>query len=75
LDSFVSQVGPWIRQNRKTKGWGQVDIGIQVGVSQATVSMWERGVSSPSDEQMAELRKVFGKSAGGTRKKAEPARV
>lgn len=59
MDSFVSQVGPWIRQNRKTKGWGQVDVGIQVGVSQATVSMWERGASSPSDEQMAELRKIF----------------
>lgn len=37
-----------IRQVRQKQGWTQADLAERLGVSQSTISFWERGVETPS---------------------------
>jgi DNA-binding transcriptional regulator YiaG len=37
----------------------QVDVAIKVGVSLASYRMWEKGVTKPTDENNAKLKKVL----------------
>jgi transcriptional regulator with XRE-family HTH domain len=49
-----------LRARRTTLGLSQASLGGSVGVTQATISNWESGRSSPSGEQVAALRDVLG---------------
>ncbi|MCP3963943.1 MAG: type I restriction-modification system subunit M [bacterium] len=57
-----NRVGVWIRDSRKAQGWNQTQVGTIVGVSQGRVSQWERGQTSPSDEELRILEVVFRES-------------
>jgi transcriptional regulator with XRE-family HTH domain len=48
-----------IRANRKKLGLSQAELGEQIGVSQVTVSNWERGQTAPGSEHAAALTKLF----------------
>jgi transcriptional regulator with XRE-family HTH domain len=52
-----------IRSNRKRLGLSQAELGERVGVSQVTVSNWERGKTAPGPVDVAALEKLF--AAGG----------
>ncbi len=48
-------LGSWIRASRKAVGWTQAELGSFLGgVSQATVSQWERVKAAPGEAMHAE---------------------
>lgn len=53
-------VGDRVRRLRKSRGWDQAELGEQVGVDRPSVSNWERGVFTPSGENLIRLAGVFG---------------
>jgi transcriptional regulator with XRE-family HTH domain len=48
-----------IREARLKRGWTQVDLGQQLGVSQGTISFWERGLEQPALENLFELVRMM----------------
>ena len=51
-----------IRQLRQARGWSQLDLALEVEVSQRTVSRWERGELVPQPHNLQRLAEVFGVS-------------
>ncbi len=51
-----------IRQLREKWGWSQLDLALEVEVSQRTVSRWERGELVPQQHNLQRLAEVFGVS-------------
>ncbi len=51
-----------LRQLRKSKGVTMKDVATAIGVSEATVSLYERGLRSPSYEILLKLGEYFGVS-------------
>ena len=49
-----------LREIRKEKGYTQVDMARQVGVSITAYQLWENNVSTPNAENMKKLKKVLG---------------
>jgi len=49
-----------IRELRKKKGIQQKELSIEIGVSQPTVSDWEKGKKDPSSESLKKLAEYFG---------------
>ena len=45
-----------IKQRRKELKLTQTQLAIKVGVSLVTIQNWERGVTTPSDENLAKLK-------------------
>ena len=37
-----------IRQARQERNWTQIELAQHMGVSQGTISFWERGIETPS---------------------------
>ncbi|MEE8524624.1 MAG: helix-turn-helix domain-containing protein, partial [Thermoanaerobaculia bacterium] len=56
----IPSPGTWISASRRRLGWTQTELGRLLGVSQAQVSHWERGKSTPGDRERAEMERVFG---------------
>ena len=48
-----------IRKLRKELGLTQSDLAIKCGVSLTTIQLWERGVSTPSEENLEKLKKAL----------------
>lgn len=46
--TLVLTVGELIRKARKDAGLLQADLAVRLGVSEETISRWERNVSEPS---------------------------
>jgi transcriptional regulator with XRE-family HTH domain len=44
-----------VRQARRRRRWTQVELAQQLGVSQGTISFWERGIETPSLEHQVQL--------------------
>ena len=42
-----NNIGEFIQQSRKAKGFTQKDLGDRIGVSDKTISKWENGNSVP----------------------------
>jgi type I restriction enzyme M protein len=57
----MTKLSSWISETRKQTGLSQAAVGEKVGASQAQISQWENGKSTPSQEQLAKLEKVLGK--------------
>ncbi|WP_428630634.1 helix-turn-helix transcriptional regulator [Sphingopyxis sp.] len=53
-------LGEQLRRIRKAHGATQVALGLGVGVSTATISMWENGRRHPTGKHMAAVREFFG---------------
>ncbi|MCL2621381.1 MAG: helix-turn-helix domain-containing protein [Defluviitaleaceae bacterium] len=49
-----------VKELRVEKGIKQADLAQQLGVSQATLSNWERGVHDPANETLTRLAQTFG---------------
>jgi transcriptional regulator with XRE-family HTH domain len=53
---------PTIRQLREERGWTQLHLAIQLGVTPVTIYNWERGNSEPRVTQFRQLARLFGVS-------------
>ena len=51
-----------IRELREQRGWTQLRLAKELGVSQSTVHLWERGIMMPGEKNMRQLAKVFSRS-------------
>jgi putative transcriptional regulator len=51
-----------IHQLREDRGWTQVHLAIQLGVTPVTIYNWERGNSEPRVTQFRQLARLFGVS-------------
>ncbi len=49
-----------IKKLRKEKNMSQVEVAIAVGVSIVSFQLWERGATTPSDENLKKLKEVLG---------------
>lgn len=47
--------GEMLTSLRKAKGWFQQEFAVRAGVTQQTVSRWEKGVSRPRSKELASL--------------------
>ena len=57
---FRGEVMNIIRELRKKKGVQQKELSIAIGVSQPTVSDWEKNKKDPSGENLKKLAEFFG---------------
>jgi len=48
-----------LKQLRTSKNWTQKDLALQIGVSQNTISMYEKGNREPDMERLAEFARLF----------------
>jgi len=56
----AAEIGPWLQQIRNDRGWSQSELARLAGVSQPTISTWERGKGQPDDVQLEVIREAFG---------------
>ena len=49
----------WLQQQRTARRLSQAEVAALIGISQATISTWERGKSQPDDVQIDRLRVIF----------------
>lgn len=49
-----------IRQLREERGWTQLHLAIQLGITPVTIYNWERGNSEPRVSQFRQLARLFG---------------
>ena len=59
-DMSYQRIGRRIRQIRLMMKKTQVEFGELIGVSNITISYWECGRTTPSDDSLVKLRFVFG---------------
>lgn len=50
-----------IKDARNSLGFSQRDLGMELGVSQTKVSMWENGVHAPKAIILVKIAKLLGK--------------
>lgn len=55
----VQKIGIFLAELRKEKGWTQEQLGQQIGVTNKTVSRWEKGNYMPPVEMLLELSKLY----------------
>jgi transcriptional regulator with XRE-family HTH domain len=48
-----------IRDLRQERGWTQLQLANQLGVTPATIHMWERGKSEPTVSALRRLARLF----------------
>jgi transcriptional regulator with XRE-family HTH domain len=66
-------IGMQIRFYRKKTGLSQESLATKIGVRQYTIARWERGTTSPTPEQLAQVAKAMGVAIAdiyGTNEKA-----
>ncbi|MFN8658890.1 MAG: helix-turn-helix domain-containing protein, partial [Candidatus Obscuribacterales bacterium] len=56
--------GSALRNARRGRNLSQADLGEKLGVSAATISLWEAGERRPSDELKRRLKEIFGIRTG-----------
>lgn len=49
-----------IKQSRKDQGITQMALAVKVGVSLLTIQLWEKGVTTPTDENYKKLLAALG---------------
>lgn len=49
-----------IEELRKARGWTQLELANQLGVTPSTIYNWERGRYEPRVSQLRDLARVFG---------------
>ena len=60
MDGFAER----LRTFRELRGWSQEYVGLELGVSKATVSKWETGRAQPSLEHLAAIRLLYAADGG-----------
>jgi transcriptional regulator with XRE-family HTH domain len=61
---FVGYLGQKLRRLRKEQNLTQLDLAVQVGITNGQISTIERGVSSPSISTLHKISQVLGVSMG-----------
>lgn len=56
---FPTDVARWLQEQRFAKNWSQAEVAARIGVSQATISTWERGKFVPDQVQIERLYVLF----------------
>jgi transcriptional regulator with XRE-family HTH domain len=54
-----TDIAEWLRKQRFARTWSQAEVGSLIGVSQGTISSWERGKLVPDEVQLDRLRAIF----------------
>lgn len=49
-----------LKELRKQAGMTQTEVAVAVGVSLTAYQLWERGASTPKDENLQKLKEVLG---------------
>jgi transcriptional regulator with XRE-family HTH domain len=49
-----------IRQARERRGWTQLQVAIQLGLTPVTIYNWERGKTEPRVSQFRQLARLLG---------------
>ena len=52
-------LGNLIKAEREKRGWDQIDLAKRMGVTQQTVSRWEKGDSRPKQSDLSKLVDLF----------------
>lgn len=60
----MQDFGARLRALRQLRGWSQEYVGLELGVSKATVSKWETGRAQPSLEHLASIRGMYAADGG-----------
>ena len=55
-------VGERIRRLRRTKGWPQVELAAEVGVTRPTIARWETDAQMPLVTHLFDLARALGVS-------------
>lgn len=53
-------IGDNVRYLRKKKGYSQSQLARNLGINQASVSLWESGKTNPDTDMLLQLARVFG---------------
>ena len=56
----MGTIGDLIVEKRKEQGLTQTELGAMLGISGKAVSKWERGLSKPCEEHLAQLVDLLG---------------
>ena len=64
-----------IRQLRQAKGWTQLKLANEVGVTPSTIYNWETGRSEPKVTQLREVARIFGVSSDTIELERDPGQV
>jgi transcriptional regulator with XRE-family HTH domain len=60
MGTFRALWGTRIREARRAAGYTQASFAVALGVDQANVSRWERGLASPHDDRRPLIAKLLG---------------
>lgn len=63
-DVQFPELGAFLTSLRKAKGWTQQEFSVRAGVTQQTVSRWERGLSRPRAKELPSLATLLGAELG-----------
>lgn len=56
---FPTDVARWLQDQRHARNWSQSELAARIGVSQPTISTWERGRFVPDQVQLERLCVIF----------------
>jgi transcriptional regulator with XRE-family HTH domain len=56
---FPTDVARWLQEQRYARNWSQAELAARIGVSQPTISTWERGKFVPDQVQLERLYVIF----------------
>src|SRR5271163_4748796 len=68
-------IASWLQKRRAAQSLSQAEVAARIGVSQATISTWERGRFQPDDVQLDRLRNIFDGLADPQKESAPPAPI
>lgn len=60
VSPYSRALGEVLRELRRTRGLTQQDLDFDTGIHRTTISFWERGVHSPTVENLRTLSKKLG---------------
>ena len=55
--------GERLRELRRERGVGQVELANRIGVSKSIISLWENGLREPTISNLVAIAKYFGVTA------------
>lgn len=56
---FYMTVGERIREARKARGWSQLRLSVELGVTQVAIHYWETGKNRPSVYVLAQIERLL----------------
>lgn len=60
MEELRAAWGARIREARRAAGYTQAQFALALGVDQANISRWERGIASPHDSRRRRIAELLG---------------